>query len=290
MSPTPTVVSDDEARARRLAADILRQVADQLGAAAPDERELLVRVRLDRDAAPAAPVAEPPAPTGAAEPVQHVAPPYYADVVQCAERCPLVQNCNRTPALPRRFLPRGTTSRARPGEVRLMVVMANPGQPVAGEDEDYRARPDPRDVADAAWQLTARILEGEAHFSPTLDKVLEEAAFLLDCAPHEVLDRCVMTNHVRCSTPRPYSSYQSGLEREQRRETSQRCIERHLRREIEYWRPHRIAVFSSTAREALDRAGIAYDGEISHPTAMGANLNADVRRAKLIELKRRLGF
>jgi hypothetical protein len=150
-----------------------------------------------------------------------------------------------------------------------MVIMANPGKPQESEDEVYRDRPDARDVADAAWGLTARILEGDAHFSHTLDKVLEEVAFLLDCAPREVLDHCVMTNHVRCSTPRPYSSYQSGLERDQRRATSRECIERHLRREIAYWQPEKIAVFSSTAREALERAGISYDGEISHPTRNG---------------------
>lgn len=289
MSQGPPSTGDEAARARRLAADILRQVADQLTEIDHDTGEVVVRVQLDGTEG-ASPEAETHVTGEPADPAPHAAPPYFADLVQCAERCPLVQNCNRTPSLPRRYLPRGTTSRARPGEVRLMVVMANPGQPLPSEDDDYRVRPDPRDVADAAWQLTARILEGKAHFSSTLDRVLEEAAFLLDCAPDEVLDQCVMTNHVRCSTPRPFSSYQSGAEREQRRETSQRCIERHLRDEIAYWRPHRIAVFSSTAREALDRAGIEYDGEISHPTAMGANLNRDVRRAKLTELKRRLGF
>jgi len=49
-------------------------------------------------------------------------------------------------------------------------------------------------------------------------------------------------------------------------------------------------VFSGTAREALDRAGIHYHGEISHPAAMGANLNRDVRQAKLVDLKARLGL
>lgn len=218
------------------------------------------------------------------------APPYYANVVQCSEGCPIAQNCNRDLTLPRRFLPRGTTSRATPGRVRLMIVMANPGRPEASEDDVYRIRPTPQEVADAAWNFTAEILEGRAHFNTTLARVITEAAFLLSCDASAALDHCVVTNHVKCSTPESFSSYSKGSKLEQRRETSQRCVKRHLVPEIAYWRPSKIAVFSITARDALDRAGIRYDGAISHPAALGANRNALGRQQKLMQLKAQLGL
>ena len=171
-----------------------------------------------------------------------------------------------------------------------MIVLTNPGGPDATEDEIYRARLDPQDVANEAWTFTAQILEGRAHFNHTLDKVLEEAAFLLGCEPLRVLDQCVVTNHIKCSTPKAISEYRRAPELAQRRATSAACVERLLRREIAYWKPDKLAVFSAIAREALDRARIPYDGEISHPTARGANLNQDIRRAKLVALKARLGL
>jgi len=219
-----------------------------------------------------------------------VAPAYYADVVTCTAACDIVLNCNADQSLPRRFLPRGTTSRAVPGQVRLMIILANPGPPNADEDRVYRARPDASAIASAAWTFTAEILEGRAHFSLTLDKVIEEAAFLLDCDPLRVLEQCVVTNHVKCSTPKPFSEYRKGAELAQRRRVSSTCVERFLRREIAYWKPRKVVAFSANARDALDRAGIPYDGEISHPTARGDNLNREVRRAKLTALKTILGF
>ena len=68
------------------------------------------------------------------------APAYYRDVVSCSRPCPLVQNANISPPLPSRFIPRGTTSRATPGKVRLMVVGTNPGQPQPREDDVYNGK------------------------------------------------------------------------------------------------------------------------------------------------------
>lgn len=171
-----------------------------------------------------------------------------------------------------------------------MIVLANPGAPKEYEDDVYRARPDARDVAGAACAFTAEILEGQAQFSQTLDRVLEEAGFLLSCEPARVLDQCVITNHVKCSTPESLSSYRSGEALARRRATSAACIGRFLNDEIAYWMPERVAVFSDTARDALRRARIPFDGYISHPTARGKNRIPSVRRAMLVELKAQLGL
>ena len=88
-----------------------------------------------------------------------VAPPYYEHVVTCAAGCPEIQNCNMDPDLPRRYLPRGTTSRAKPGHDQLMVVLANPGAPQEVEDRHYAVSPER--VAGAAWAFTEAVLERE---------------------------------------------------------------------------------------------------------------------------------
>ncbi len=212
------------------------------------------------------------------------APGYYADVVTCSEACPLVQNSNVDPNLSLRYLPRGTTSRATPGDVKLMIVATNPGSPQEREDRQYRGKLGEA-LADAAWQFTAATLEGNTAFSLTLDPLLAEASFLLDCPESEVLDQCVFTNHVRCSTPQSFSAYNKGEILRQRNQISQNCITKHLVREIEYWSPDRVAVFSATARDAMRTAGVNFHGYIAHPTALGKNRNREYRQQKLAELK-----
>jgi len=71
---------------------------------------------------------------------------------------------------------------------------------------------------------------------------------------------------------------------------SQRCIKTHLRTELDYWEPEKIAVFSATARDALQELGILFDGYIAHPTARGLNMNREHRRKELERLKFELDF
>jgi uracil-DNA glycosylase len=212
------------------------------------------------------------------------APAYYSDVVSCNRPCPLVQNANVNASLASRFIPRGTTSRAKPGNVRLMVVGTNPGQPQLLEDEAYNGKFS-QDLADAAWAFTENTLLGKTGFSHTLDPLLGEIAFLLDCREDAVLDQCVFTNHVKCSTPRSFSQYNKGEEARQRRRVSRTCIAEHLKNEVDYWSPDQIVVFSATARDAMVAEKIHLDGYIAHPTALGRNLNKDYRHGKLEELK-----
>ncbi len=212
------------------------------------------------------------------------APAYYRDVVSCSRPCPLVQNANISPTLPSRFIPRGTTSRATPGNVRLMAVGTNPGQPQPREDDVYDGK-NRQDLADAAWSFTENTLLGETGYSHTLDPLLGEIAFLLDCREDDVLERCVFTNHVKCSTPKSFSHYNKGEEARQRRRVSGICIAEHLKSEIDYWSPDQIVVFSATARDAMIAQKIHFDGYMPHPTALGRNLNKDYRHGKLQDLK-----
>jgi hypothetical protein len=86
-------------------------------------------------------------------------------------------------------------------------------------------------------------------------------------------------------SPRSFSAYNKGEVLRQRNQISQNCITKHLVREIKYWSPDRVAVFSATARDAMRAAGINFDGYIAHPTALGKNRNREYRQQKLAELK-----
>ena len=122
------------------------------------------------------------------------APNYYRDVVSCSMPCPLVQNANVCASLPPRFVPRGTSSRATPGNVRLMVIGTNPGQPQFLEDGVYNGK-NGQDLADAAWSFTENTLLGRTGYSHTLNPLLTEIAFLLDCSEDAVLDQCVLKEY-----------------------------------------------------------------------------------------------
>jgi Uracil DNA glycosylase superfamily len=213
------------------------------------------------------------------------APKYFENIVTCSEDCPWVSNCNTNSSLEPRFRPRGTTSRATLGNVRLMIILANPGKPSDLEDKEYSGKSS-HAIAEVAWAFTEAVLEGKTVASPTLNKIIVEASYLLDCSPEQVLDQCVITNHVKCSTPEPYGSGKLAL----RKEISNRCIKRHLVTELEYWQPEKIAVFSATARDGLDNSGIHFDACISHPTARGNNLKPEVRKEKLRQVKTELDF
>jgi uracil-DNA glycosylase len=168
--------------------------------------------------------------------------------------------------------------------VRLMVVGTNPGQPQPREDDVYYGKIS-QDLADAAWSFTENTLLGETGYSRTLDPLLGEIAFLLDCSEDAVLDQCVFTNHVKCSTPKSFSNYNKGEKARERRQVSRTCILEHLKSEIDYWSPDQIVVFSATARDAMLAEKIKFDGYISHPTALGRNLNKAYRHEKLQKLK-----
>ncbi len=204
-----------------------------------------------------------------------VVPTFFEQVVTCSAGCPEVQNCNADPSLPRRYLPRGTTSRATPGHVDLMIVLANPGAPQEIEDKHYAVPPE--NVAEAAWAFTEAVLERQVRPLPgtgrsaTHDALMRHlAADVFECPVGEVLDRVVVTNAVRCSTPRNFGEYSPEV----RMQISEVCVSRHLLGEIAHWRPRMIAACGKPAREALtdfqQRGLITVPCvETHHPSALG---------------------
>jgi hypothetical protein len=199
------------------------------------------------------------------------APPYYVDIVSCEENCPVVCNFNVPVSCKRRngstvspedngWIPRGSTTRATPGNVDLMWILINPGSPLPTIEHNLYSEKEGAKLADAAWALTERVLEGKEAASPTLSETLTDAATVLKCEPLEVLDRCMVTNIVRCSTPVGWGSAFEGLSGviATKRQIIRTCYQKHLMREIGYWKPRAIVAGSATSRDALCDTGLEW--------------------------------
>jgi hypothetical protein len=217
------------------------------------------------------------------------APLYYEKVVTCTARCPVVQNCNVDRSLPRRYLPRGTTSRCQPGSAPLMVVLANPGKPLEIEDEHYAVN-EASTVANAAWAFTEAVLERQvsprlgARRSATHDVLMRHLADdVFGCPMGDVLDRVVVTNAVRCSTPRNFSEYLPDLQLV----VGTACVTNHLVGEVQYWRPKLVVGCGKPVREIFthlqQRGVISVDFvEAHHPIALGRSIAERKEQFKLI--------
>ena len=93
------------------------------------------------------------------------------------------------------------------------------------------------------------------------------------CALGDVLDRTVITNIVRCSTPRPFGEYRSEV----RLAIGAECVRRHLIPEIAYWKPRFIVACGTAVKELL--LEMRRDGlvdleffETHHPSALGQSI------------------
>ena len=184
------------------------------------------------------------------------APDYYKKIISCKENCPEVLNCNVNKKLEPRWLPRGTTTRCKPGKALLMVILDNPGTPQEIEDTHYQDKSE-SELADVAWQFTEAVLEYNtskpnrmgAGTSPTHRNLMRHLAeHVFDCPKEEVLDKVVVTNQVRCSTESNFGK----VNKEIRLKIGKTCVKKHLLIEIDYWKPKIIVVCGTPARETLD--------------------------------------
>ena len=224
------------------------------------------------------------------------APDYYKKIISCKENCPEVLNCNVNKKLEPRWLPRGTTTRCKPGKALLMVILDNPGTPQEIEDTHYQDKSE-SELADVAWQFTEAVLEyntskpnrmgaGRSHTHVILRKNL--AKYVFRCSEEEVLDKVVVTNHVRCSTEIDFGKIE---DKEIRIKIGTTCVKKHLLDEIDYWKPKIIVVCGKPAREtfakliSIGRINFEYE-TVPHPTAWG--IHKDKRIERFIEIGKKL--
>ena len=223
------------------------------------------------------------------------APDYYKKIISCKENCPEVLNCNVNEKLEPRWLPRGTTTRCKPGKALLMVILDNPSTPQEIEDTHYQDKSE-SELADVAWQFTEAVLEYNtskpnrmgAGRSPTHVTLMEHLAKdVFHCSEEEVLDKVVVTNQVRCSTECMFSDLGDTTQLK----ISKKCVTEHLFSEIRYWSPKLIVVCGKPARETF--AELKSEGLINfeyetvpHPTAWGKH--EDKRKERFIEIGKKI--
>ena len=195
------------------------------------------------------------------------APPYYIDVVSCKENCPVVCNHNVPASCERRdgskaspedmgWIPRGSTTRAKPGNLDLMWIMINPGEPQIDVEGTLYAGKEGAELADEAWAFTESVLVDGTNRS--LRKLYTEMAKVRGCDEAQVLDYCMLTNVVRCSTSPRWSEAMMG-KKEDRKKVVQTCSNKHLRQEIEYWKPKALIAVGEDPRKAIGSLDLGWE-------------------------------
>ncbi|MFC5082140.1 uracil-DNA glycosylase family protein [Microvirga arabica] len=178
--------------------------------------------------------------------------------------------------------PRGTFTRAKPGSLKWMFVLQNPGDPVAKE-KSLEAGATPRQLVERLWMLSGEILERDSPFSDTLSTARIEACRLSRLSPLELTRHAIFTNLVRCTTFKKV-----GQNAEKPNAEAIELGANWLKREIAFWQPQIIIAYGSVARDGMTKYNIPFDDDLPHPTAQGKWLNQNLRRLRIEEVHERL--
>jgi len=174
--------------------------------------------------------------------------------------------------------PRGTFTRAKPGEVRVMVVLLNPGQPNTIELQ-IEGNLQGQELAKALWLYSGNVWDGQ-FYSKTLSILRKDASLLLDLPEDDCSKKFMFTNLVRCTTTenqRPdREAVQIGVN--------------WLREEITLWKPQFVIAYHKGVAKALSKNNIRFDAQLPHPAARGEWLIPGRREARVVEVRRQLGL
>ena len=132
-----------------------------------------------------------------------------------------------------------------------MWIMINPGEPQIDVEGTLYAGKEGAELADEAWAFTESVLVDGTN--PSLRQLYTEMAKVRGCDEAQVLDYCMLTNVVRCSTSPNWSAAFAGKKRvsDLKRKIVQTCSNKHLRQEIEYWKPKALIAVGKDPREAI---------------------------------------
>lgn len=197
-------------------------------------------------------------------------PEFYTDILESDHGPQTVNQAGNRP--------RGTFTRARPGNVKLMVVLRNPGQPDR-EELSLEAGCSGAELAEKIWNYCGEVWDGK-YFSRTLSVARREVAELLGAPEVDCTHRAIFTNLVRCTT---HKNAPPGSE-------AIRIGAQWLRREIDLWKPEYIIAYGGDVARGLGKHGIRFDAQLPHPAALGEWLRPGRRAQQLSEVRSLLGF
>jgi len=174
--------------------------------------------------------------------------------------------------------PRGTFTRSKPGEVKIMAVLLNPGQPNACElhlESGLKGQ----ELARELWFYSGNVWDGQP-YSKTLSVLRRDASLLLGLPENECSRKFMFTNLVRCTTtgnrPPDREAVQIGIN--------------WLREEIALWRPQFIIAYHNNVAKALADSNIRYDAQLPAPAALGEWLIPGRREARVAKVRQELGL
>jgi hypothetical protein len=174
--------------------------------------------------------------------------------------------------------PRGTFTRAQPSEVKLMVVLRNPGQPNPVE-LSIESGAKGRQLAEIIWNYCGEVWEGK-YYSKTLSIARQEVCSLLGIKEAECTRRAMFTNLVRCTTHRNSPPSAEAV----------RIGSDWLREEIELWQPNLVIAYGNDVAMGMQRHGIRYDAQLPHPAALGEWLRPGRREGRITEVRKELAL
>ncbi len=174
--------------------------------------------------------------------------------------------------------PRGAFTEGQPGQIRLMAVLLNPGQPLKSE-ADWQGAATGAQLAEIVWNSSGQVFKGE-HYSRTLTIMRRDVSQLLG-RPFDQCTRAFMfTNLVRCTTAN------------NRRPDAEAIAigAKWLREEIGLWRPHKVIAYGNEVAKSMTTYGVPFDAMVPHPAALGDWTIAGRRQQRLDEVRRQLGL
>ena len=165
--------------------------------------------------------------------------------------------------------PRGSYTRAMPGDVKIMVILQNPGKPEPIEEVKQRGKSGAQ-LAKTIWDMTGDVLDG-LYYSKTFSKMREELALLLTIKEEGVYDNVLVCNLIRCSTKNNAQPTPRSVS----------IAIPWLKEKIALWKPHKIITYSNWVKKNLEIHSVTYDSWLPHPAARGNWMKQNVRKARV---------
>jgi len=177
---------------------------------------------------------------------------FYASVVSCPnsnEICPgIVKDVKR--GCP----PRGFYTQGAPGDISIMIVGKNPGHVLDNERVLYLGQT-PKGIvkiqSDFIGSIFKSTYQGNSGDNRSLrfqKNLLRYLSFFLDIPAKDVFKKCALTNMVKCSTV--------GEQDRLNNRTLSQCFQKHLIREIEFFKPKVILALGREVEKFLKSQGV----------------------------------
>lgn len=160
------------------------------------------------------------------------------------------------------YVPRGFGGGTNPNEVELVIITAEPSDPLKGET--YKGSADEiisKQLCEVDRYLRGETRDPKSRYAENIRKILNL------CFPKDDIDaqlrRTWFTNAVKCSAQKVGGKVSVGIEKA--------CAAKYLREELRCLPNAYVLALGGKAQDRLKRAGICFYGRAQHPSAYPFN-------------------